>query len=199
MRQLEGYVQAELNVQGVQYSSDEAAYIEVVAKPNFKLLGRRLGKRMKEFQQAIQALDGAAIAGLQSEGSIEILGETFTSEEIQVHQSSSPGKETVSNGEIAASLDCQLTPELVRGGYAREVVNRIQRQRKESGLHVADRIEVTWQADGELQAALEEHADYVAGEVLAVRFEAGAPSDAWEAEIDGQKLAFRFEVAETSA
>ncbi|MEM9405314.1 MAG: isoleucine--tRNA ligase, partial [Acidobacteriota bacterium] len=199
MRQLEGYVQAELNVQRVQYSSDEAAYIEVVAKPNFKLLGRRLGKRMKEFQQAIQALDGAAIAQLQGEGSIEVLGELFTSVEIQVHQSSSPGKETVSNGEIAASLDCQLTPELVRGGYAREVVNRIQRQRKESGLHVADRIEVTWRADGELQAALEEHAEYVAGEVLAVRFEAGAPSEPWEAEIDGHKLAFHFEVAANSA
>ncbi len=199
MSTLEPYLKSELNVQHVQMSPNESDYIEVQAKPNFKLLGRRLGKRMKEFQQLIAGLDGDALAQLMAGEPIELAGESFGPEEIEIQQQAREGTHTLSNGEIAVDLDCQLTEELIRGGYAREVVNRIQRQRKEAGLHVADRIRVTWEADGELRAAVEEHAEYIAGEVLATSFSAGAPDDAWEAEIDGQALRFRFDVAPAPA
>ncbi|MEO0971975.1 MAG: isoleucine--tRNA ligase, partial [Pseudomonadota bacterium] len=189
MRVLEAYLREELNVREVRYDSDEGAYIEVIAKPNFKLLGKRLGKRMKPFQQAIRNLSGEQIRELQSAGQITLDGEAFNSEEIEVLQQAKEGTNTVSNARIAVDLDCQLTPELIRGGYAREIVNRIQRSRKDLDFEVSDRIEVIYAAEGELAVAAEEHRDYIAGEVLATRFEVGEASEL-EAQIDGMALGY---------
>jgi isoleucyl-tRNA synthetase len=174
---LEGYIKSELNVQSVTYDVDEAKYIEVVAKPNFPLLGKRLGKRMKEYQAHIGELRAEALATLQSQGAIEIAGETFTTAEIQVLQQARAGTNTLSNGQIAVELDCDLDDELVRGGYAREIVRRIQDQRKEIDLHVADRITVTYTGDSELLRALDEHREYVMVETLAVELAVGDPGE----------------------
>ncbi|MEO0425632.1 MAG: class I tRNA ligase family protein, partial [Pseudomonadota bacterium] len=189
MRALESYLRDELNVREVRYDSDESAYIERVAKPNFKLLGKRLGKRMKAFQQAIRNLTDEQINELQGAGQITLEDEVFTSQEIEVLQQAKPGTNTVSNARIAVDLDCNLTPELIRGGYAREIVNRIQRSRKEMGLEVSDRIEVVYAAEGDLATAATEHADYIAGEVLATSFTAGE-TDQLSAQIDGMDLRF---------
>jgi isoleucyl-tRNA synthetase len=189
MRVLESYLRDELNVREVRYDSNESAYIELVAKPNFKLLGKRLGKRMKAFQQAIRSLDDEQIGKLQREGKIILEGEVFTSEEIEVLQQARPGTNTVSNARIAVDLDCELTPTLIRGGYAREIVNRIQRSRKELGLEVSDRIEVVYAAEGDLAVAAKEYSDYIAGEVLATSFVAGE-TDQLAAQIDGMQLRF---------
>ena len=196
MKALDGYIADELNVREVDYSAAESDYIEVVAKPNFPVLGKRLGKRMKEFQQLIVAMDAAQIETLQRAGSVELGGESFSTDEIEVLQQARPGTNTVSNSRIAVDLDCTLTPELIRGGYAREIVNRIQRARKDQGFAVSDRINVVYQTDGELAAAAAEHSDYIAAETLAVRFGTGTVSDdAVAAEIDGQP--FRFALAKT--
>jgi isoleucyl-tRNA synthetase len=189
MRALESYLADELNVREVRYDSDESAYIELVAKPNFKLLGKRLGKRMKSYQQAIRSLSHEQISELQRNGRITLEDEEFTTDEIEVLQQAKPGTNTVSNARIAVDLDCNLTPELIRGGYAREIVNRIQRSRKELGLQVSDRIEVEYAAEGELATAATEHAAYIAGEVLATRFESGE-TDQFSAQIDGMDLRF---------
>ena len=172
---LEDYIQIELNVQNVRYDTDEASYIEVVARPNFPLLGKRLGKRMKEFHAHIGELSLQAVAALQQAGSIEIAGETFTIDEIQVVQRARAGTNTVSNGQIAVDLDCELDDELIRGGYAREIVRRIQDHRKEIGLHVADRIVMCYGGDPELLRALDEHREYVMAETLAVELVADDP------------------------
>jgi isoleucyl-tRNA synthetase len=170
MKDLEGYVKSELNVLEVRYESDESAFIELVAKPNFPLLGKRLGKRMKEFQGLIAALSGAEIAALQSEGEIELGGETFSTDEIQVLQQARPGTTTVSNRFISVDLDCSLDEELIRGGYGREIVNRIQQRRKELGLNVSDRIQVSYQGDAELLRAADEHRETIMQATLAVAF-----------------------------
>ena len=186
MQQLGSYIADELNVQQVNYSSDEAAYIEWVAKPNFPVLGKRLGKRMKTFQQAIRALTTQQIAQLGEQGEIVIEDETFNTQEIEVLQQAREGTDTVSNSKIAVDLDCQLTPELIRGGYAREVVNRVQRARKELGFDVSDRIVLTWAAEGDLAQAIEEHREYIMGEVLALELKQGAGQI--DAEVAEQKL-----------
>jgi isoleucyl-tRNA synthetase len=188
---LEPYLRAELNVQEIRYDTDEAAHIEVVARPNFPLLGKRLGKRMKSFQQAIRALDATQLGELVANGRITVDGEVFTADEIEVQQQPRPGTNTVSNGRIAVDLDITLDDELVRGGYAREIVNRIQRRRKDLDLNVADRIEVHYWGDPDLLRAAAEHGDYVRGETLSVRFEPDETRarDA-EVEIDGRP--FRF-------
>jgi isoleucyl-tRNA synthetase len=171
LRALEPYVRAELNVQSVAYDSDEDAWIEVAARPNFPRLGKRLGKRMKAFQALIGALTPAQIAALQENGSLEIDGERFDGQEIEVVQQPRPGTHVISNRYIAVDLDTALDDELIRSGYAREIVNRIQRYRKDLGLNVADRIRVRYTGDPELLAAAAAHAAYIASETLATSFE----------------------------
>ncbi len=196
MRSLEGYVRDELNVQSVEYSADESAYIELYAKPNFPLLGKRLGKRMKAFAGVIANLDIGQISELQNNCDIQLTvageSETFSSEEIQVQQQARAGTNTVSNRQIAVDLDCQLTPELIRGGYAREVVNRIQRARKDQAFDVSDRIAVTYAAQGELAQAIAEHRDYIMGETLCLDLQSADEEALSEGaaviEIDGNRL-----------
>ncbi|MDH3642550.1 MAG: isoleucine--tRNA ligase [Gammaproteobacteria bacterium] len=198
LRRLEDYVKKELNVQSVSYDADEGAHIEVVAKPNFPVLGKRLGKRMKEFQQHIQRLTSEQIGTLQSEGELEIEGEVFNLDEIQVLQQARAGTNTISNSQIAVDLDCSLDEGLVRGGYAREIVNRVQRRRKELNLNVADRIEVRYEGDPQLLAAAAEYRDYIMAETLATIFVAEAPGKgAVETEIDG--MVFRFAIRKADA
>ena len=90
-----------------------------------------------------------------------------------------------------------MTPELIRGGYAREVVNRIQRARKEQGFRVSDRVDVIYEAQGELGEAMFEMADYIAGEVLALNFNVGQPSeDSVKSSVDGKELMFSLSLAD---
>ena len=195
MRRIERYVQEELNVQSVAYSTDESAYIELCAKPNFPLLGKRLGKRMKSFAAVIDVLTPEQIALLQQSSRLELTvdGETevFSAEEVRVQQQARAGTNTLSNSQIAVDLDCHLTPELIRGGYAREVVNRIQRARKDMNFAVSDRVAVNYTAKGELAQAIGEHRDYVMHETLCVALaDALDGAAAIETEIDGQALRF---------
>ncbi|HAR31526.1 MAG TPA: isoleucine--tRNA ligase [Gammaproteobacteria bacterium] len=168
LQALEAYLRAELNVLEVHYDTNESAYIETVARPNFPLLGKRLGKRMKAFQTRISALGSAELEALRTTGVLELDGEQFSTQEIEVLQKARPGTGTVSNRLIAVDLDTTLDEALIRSGHAREIVNRIQRLRKESGFNVTDRIRVTYAGAEELLAAAEEHAAYIRGETLAV-------------------------------
>jgi isoleucyl-tRNA synthetase len=198
MRSIERYVQEELNVQAVEYATDEAAYIELCAKPNFPLLGKRLGKRMKAFAAAIAALTPEQIGLLQQSGTLELTvdgaAEVFNAEEVRVQQQARAGTNTISNSQIAVDLNCELTPELVRGGYAREVVNRIQRARKDMNFAVSDRITVHFSASGELAQAIDEHRDYVMHETLCVTLANELDADAGtQTEIDGHSLGFTLQ------
>ena len=196
MKSLEGYVRDELNVREVRYSSDEGGYIDLAAKPNFSLLGKRLGKNMRDYQKKIGAMTFDEISSFQQSGEIRIEEEVFSLEEIEIFQKPKEGTATISNSFIAIELDCELTPELIRGGYAREVVNRIQRARKEQGYKVSDRVDVIYEAQGELGEAMFEMADYIAGEVLAMDFKAGQPSEGFvKSSVDGNELIFSLSLA----
>ncbi len=196
MKSLEGYVRDELNVREVRYSSDEGGYIDLAAKPNFSLLGKRLGKNMRDYQKKIGAMTFEEISSFQQSGEIRIEEEVFSLEEIEIFQKPKEGTATISNSFIAIELDCELTPELIRGGYAREVVNRIQRARKEQGFKVSDRVDVIYEAQGELGEAMFEMADYIAGEVLALDFKAGQPSEDFvKSSVDGNELIFSLSLA----
>ena len=197
MKSLESYVREELNVRTVEYSSDELSYIDLAAKPNFPLLGKRLGKKMREYQGKIAAMTFDEIMNLQKTGKTTIEEETFSLEEIEVFQKPKEGTETISNSFVAIDLDCELTPELVRGGYAREAVNRIQRARKEMGFNVSDRIRVIYSAEGELKEAISEMSEYIAGEVLAVEIRIGEPmGQSLTSNIDDNDFLFSLELIE---
>ncbi len=193
---LESYIMSELNVQTVNYDANETAYIELVAKPNFPVLGKRLGSRMKSFQQHIGNLTAEEIALLQSDGSIEIDGETFDTDEIQVLHQPQEATEVTSNSSIAVSLDCTLDDELIRGGHAREIVNRVQRARKDKGLNVSDRIVIRYDGDPALFTAADEHRDYIMSETLSTTFERDEwIDDSFDTEIDGKAFKFSITVA----
>jgi len=197
IRRLESYVKSELNVLDVHYTTDENAYIELTAKPNFPVLGKRLGKRMKHFQQLIRDLDPDAIAALQADGHIELDGERFDLTEIEVLQQPREGTGTVSNRFISVDLDTELDDGLIRGGLAREIVNRVQQRRKELGLHVADRIQVRFACDDELARAIGENGGYIRDQTLSLAFDRVASADlgrsAKAAEVGERE--FEFEVA----
>ena len=197
IRGLEDYVRSELNVKEVRYVIDEAQYIALYAKPNFPLLGKRLGKRMKEYQALIESMTADDISILHDENEITLGGELFIEEEIQVFREARPGTNVVTDRLISIDLVCDLNDELVIEGYAREAVNRIQRARRESGLDVSDRIRLVYSGDERLLEALKIHADYVAGETLASEFEQGSTEE-FNAEIDGMRLGFNISVMRTN-
>ena len=200
IKTLENYVKAELNVKEVRYEPDEARYIALYAKPNFPVLGKRLGRRMKEFQSKIAALDPDAIEAFQENGNVQIDGESFDSNEINVFREAKDGTDTVSDRFISIELDCRLDDDLLREGLAREVVNRVQRARKERGFAVSDRIRLVYEGDEGIVRAIAAHRDYIAGETLALALEPGAVADgATESAIDGKRLAFSLEVAAANA
>ena len=192
---LENYVKAELNVKDVRYDTDESKYIGLVAKPNFPVLGKRLGKRMRAFQASIAALDAPAIEAFQETGRIAIDGETFDAADIEVLREARAGTNAVSNRYVSIDLDIELDDELVGEGWAREFVNRIQRARKDRGFDVSDRIRVRYGGDPELSSAIEAHREYIARETLATDFGRGA-TDAVvvDAVIDGKGVAFTLDV-----
>ena len=136
------------------------------------------------------------IARLQSDGSIEIDGEAFDTDEIQVLQQAREGTEAVSNSLIAVELDCSLNEELIRGGYAREIVNRVQRARKDKGFNVSDRIVTRYDGDPALLTAADEHRDYIMTETLSTTFERDEwIDDSFDTEIDGKAFKFSITVA----
>ena len=190
LRAVSGYLQDELNVEAVHYGGDASAVVTMSARANFRVLGKRLGKRMPEFKAAIEALDVGALRGLSETGEIEVLGERFSTQEIEVEKVARSGLEVATNGDITVELDTRLDERLQRKGMAREFVNRIQRARKDLDFNVADRIDVEYRVTQRLAEAIAEHSAYIAGEVLAVSLLAGPAEGGVTADIDEEPVLF---------
>ena len=194
---LADYVKNELNVKEVRFDADESKYIVLRAKPNFPVLGKRLGKRMREFQAKIEALDVADIDTLQAEGHIAIDSESFDATEIEVVREARAGTDALSNRYVSIALDCGLDDALRSEGWAREFVHHVQRSRKASGLAVSDRIRVDYRCDDALAQAIAAHGSYIQHETLARSLDRCAPrgGHAFEETIDGTPIAFSIERA----
>ena len=163
------YLKRELNVKSVEYCEDESAFFVYQAKPNFPVLGRRLGKRMRHFQKCFEQISEQEIADFQRTGMITIEGEAFTTEEIVIAKQAKAGYQLLDGEHISIILDCTLDDELLHEGYAREIINRIQRARKELQFKVTDKIQLCFSAHEALQPALALHQDLIARETLAER------------------------------
>ena len=190
--QFEGYIQGELNVKSVTYESDEAKFIKLFAKPNFPVVGKRLGKGMRAFQQALTNLTADDLDTLQSAGSIEIEGDVYTTEEIQVFQEAADGSAVVTDRLISIVLDTTVDEDLALEGIAREAVHRIQLARKEKDFNVTDRINLTVYGTERVRQALETHKEYVSNETLAAGFVQNSTS-AFVEDLDGETLQFDIE------
>jgi isoleucyl-tRNA synthetase len=168
-------VLGELNVKTIgSLAADDGQLCTLKAKANFKVLGKRLGGQMKAAAAAIEALSGERVARLRAGGEVELAlaGETVVigAEDVLVQVETRADFELETDGRYVVWLDTELDEELVLEGLAREVVNRVNGQRKESGLAPADRIALFVAGeDAQVQAAIERFAAYIAGETLATR------------------------------
>jgi isoleucyl-tRNA synthetase len=184
---LEDYIAGELNVKSVVYTTEEDQYINLFAKPNSPVLGKRFGKAFNQYRMAIQDLDAKALNQLQEDGSLVIDGESFSTDDILVFREAKEGTQALSNRFISIDMDCELNDDLIDEGLAREVINRIQKTRKDIGLNVTDRISITYNADERLASAIEKHRDYIAGETLCNTFTAASAST-HSFDVDGNAL-----------
>jgi len=185
---LETYIQTELNIKEIKYSTHEDEFINLFAKPNFKVLGKKLGKRMGQVGKLIQALSAQELAKFEEDGSITLDGEKLISEDIDIFREAKEGTQALSNRFISIDMDVVLTDDLLEEGLAREVVNRIQRQRKDSGLNIDDRINIEFSASDKLKAAIEKHTEYISGETLANSLSSKDSIEGTEYEIEGENL-----------
>ncbi|GAA3170919.1 isoleucine--tRNA ligase [Blastococcus jejuensis] len=146
--------------------------VDVSVKIDFRAVGRRLGKQVQAVATAVAAADPAALTAAYRAGTatVEVDGSPVPLEDgdLVITETPREGWTVASGGGLTVALDLTLTPELERAGLVREVVRLIQEARKNSGLEVSDRIELWWTAGGALAQALEEQAEQVAAEVLAV-------------------------------
>ncbi|MFT5013136.1 MAG: isoleucyl-tRNA synthetase [Patiriisocius sp.] len=185
---LESYLASELNVKAVAYSQDESAYINLYAKPNSPVLGKRLGKQFKAFKQHIENLTAEQVDDFQTSGSLTLAGETFSSNDILVFREAREGTDALSDKFISIELICELTAPLIKEGLAREVVNRIQKTRKDQQFNVSDRIDIVISADETLTDAIQSHEAHVKRETLADQLTFSTEKSEVEYDIDGAPL-----------
>jgi isoleucyl-tRNA synthetase len=166
-------ISEELNVKNIEFSADEDALVTRSAKANFKVMGKKLGKNMKEAAALVEKLDSATIGKiLNGESKVLALADgtefALTAEDLLVQRSEKAGLVVATESGVTIALDTALTAELEAEGLARELVSKVQNLRKESGFEVTDRIKVAVKADADVIAAAKTHGDYIKNEVLAV-------------------------------
>ena len=200
LEQVKGIILSEVNVKEAEFISDTTGIITKKIKPNFKTLGKVYGKQMKEIAGAFSQFDQATITALQeaqAAGKDYLLalpsGEVnLGPADFEITSEDMPGWLVATEGPLTIALDIQISEALKKEGVARELINRIQNLRKDSGFEVTDKIEVAIFADGnaseEIASALEQYKDYVSAQTLALAMKvedvAQAPEGAADVEWD---------------
>ncbi len=205
---VEKLILGEVNVKEVEYISDTTGIITKKIKPNFKTLGKAYGRQMKEIAQAFGNMDQSTIGAIQG---AESAGETYSlslpSGEVvlrpgdyEISSEDMPGWLVTSDGPLTVALDVQISEALRKEGIARELVNRIQNLRKDSGFEVTDRINAIIYASGDyddVKAAVDENIDMIGAQTLAVstivcKF-ADAVPDAAVIDWDGSEMKMKLQ------
>ena len=162
---------SEINVKGIEYITDASGLLKKAAKANFKTLGAKLGKDMKDAAALIAEFTNDDINTIEKTGDIKILVQgneyTITPEDLVVTTEDLPGWKVASEGALTVALDVHMTPALQAEGTARDLVNRIQNIRKEKDFNVTDRITVTLEKHQAILSAVEQFHEYIKAEVLA--------------------------------
>ena len=166
-------IKTEVNIKELQVVTDENSTIKLVKriKPNFKTLGKKYGKQMKEIATAIAVLAQEEIATIETQGSIVLAlasGEVCIEiADVEIATEDMPGWLVANEGNLTIALDIEVSEALRQEGIARELVNRIQNIRKTSGYEITDKISISIEAREEITEAVENHKDYIASQVLA--------------------------------
>ena len=173
VREVEDLILAEVNVKGIEYLQDASGVIKKKVKPNFKTLGKKLGKHMKAVAGIISGFGEAEIAEIENNPDkpyvVNVAGESFelSNEDFEISAQEIPGWQIAQDGDITVALDISMTDELLAEGMARDIVNRIQNIRKDTDFDVTDRINVVIDDNEAIQSAVSSFGDYIKSEVLA--------------------------------
>jgi isoleucyl-tRNA synthetase len=184
-------IREELNVKDLQDVASLADLVSWSAVPNFSILGPRLGSRVNEVKKALAQADGAALkAALEEQGTVEVAGERLGPDEIEFRASEHDDFALASEGVWAVALDLDVDEALLVEGTARELIRALNDLRKQAGRSITDRIVVTVDVSraSRVAAALEEHGDFMAREVLAVKLGTGDVAEGHDLEIDGEPV-----------
>ncbi len=165
----------ELNVKEAHCLSDETSFVTLVAKANFRVLGKKVGKLMKAATEAINQLTRQQLQEFLETHTltIQVEGEsiTLTQEDLVIDRIVKENVVAAHSGAVTIALDTTLNEDLILEGYARELKNKINTMRKDLGLAVTDRVYLTLKTTADVQKAFELHKDYIMTEVLALGVE----------------------------
>ena len=184
-------IKAEVNIKELEVIPPDADMENLIKKikPNFKTLGKKYGKQMKEIAQAMTAFGKHEISEIERNGSYNLVLPTgdvkLELEDVEIATEDMPGWLVANEGKLTVALDITVTDDLLREGIARELVNRIQNIRKSNGYEIVDKIIVEIESRDEINAAVKEYANYIASQTLANSVVlVPALSDAVELEFD---------------
>jgi len=162
----------ELNVKKLEFTANEHQFVNFKAKPNFRVLGKKVGKLMKAAQVAIDSLNQDQLELLMAGKNVPVVieGQNFVlePEDLAVDRIVHEGMIAANEGKITIALETVLTEDLLIEGIAREVINKINTMRKDLGFAVVDRIKVTLDTTDRVRKSFEVFGDYIQAEVLAV-------------------------------
>ena len=171
VEQVKELILNEVNVKEIEYVNDTSGVVKKRIKPNFKLLGKKLGSKMKHASDIIQQFSQDDIRELETVGNKELFidGERYEIElaEVEIFSDDIEGWLVTSNNGITVALDIHFTDSLLNEGMARELVNRIQNERKDAGFFVTDNIQIFVEENESIKDALIEFKQYICGETLA--------------------------------
>ena len=176
----------EVNVKEVRFVEGTSGILVKKVKCNFKKMGAKFGKQMKAVAAAVAALSQEAIAQLERDGALALAidgSPVVEAADVEIFSEDIPGWLVANEGKLTVALEVTLTEELIQEGVARELVNRIQNLRKESGLEIVDKIDIVLSAHEQVNGAVERYRDYICKQVLgrslvlADKVEEGVPLD----------------------
>ena len=180
---VKGLIMSEVNVKEIELIENTTGLITKRIKPNFKTLGPKYGKQMKQIAALVAGFSQDQIAAIEAsaETLLDVDGEkiTVTPADFEITSEDMPGWLVATEGKLTVALDITITDDLRAEGIARELINRIQNIRKDSGFEVTDKIRVEIEQQEFVLPALKSFADYIASQTLAVKIE-GVPSPSGE-------------------
>ncbi len=191
-------IKAEVNVKELEIVRAEDSDVKLVKKikPNFKVLGKKVGGKMKELATAIGQMSQDDIAAFEAAGTFRMLDIDLVAEDVDIITEDMPGWLVANNGVLTIALDIELNDALIEEGIARELINRIQNLRKTSGLEITDRIAIEIERRGEINAAVEHCGEYIASQVLATSLQlVEKVGEAQVLDMDGYSVNIRIEKA----
>ena len=163
---------SEVNIKEIELLTDTEGVLTKKIKPNFKTIGPRYGKQMKAIAGMVNQWGNAEITAVEANGGwtgeIDGTSVELTADDFEISTDDIPGWLVASEGAITVALDITLNDELKSEGIARELINRIQNYRKESGLDVMDKIKLTFDTNNLIKSAIESNQEYIKNEVLAL-------------------------------